>query len=92
MLLLWVRDTGTGIAVENQQRIFERFGRAGHGRGDNGSGLGLAIVAAIAEAHGGTVTVESAYGYGSSFMIRIPLETADAGAEIRGPLLPAEPS
>jgi two-component system OmpR family sensor kinase len=77
-LLLWVRDTGTGIAVEDQQRIFERFGRAAHGRGDNGSGLGLAIVSAIAQAHGGAATVQSAFGQGSSFMIRIPLQTADA--------------
>jgi two-component system, OmpR family, sensor kinase len=77
-LLLWVRDTGTGIAVEDQQRIFERFGRATHGRGDNGSGLGLAIVSAIAQAHGGAATVQSAPGQGSSFMIRIPLQNADA--------------
>jgi two-component system OmpR family sensor kinase len=74
-LLLWVRDDGTGIAAEDQQRIFERFGRAHPGRGQEGSGLGLAIVAAIAEAHGGIATVESAYGQGSRFMIRIPLQT-----------------
>jgi two-component system OmpR family sensor kinase len=73
-LLLWVRDDGTGIAAEDQQRIFERFGRAHPGRGQEGSGLGLAIVAAIAEAHGGIATVESAYGQGSRFMIRIPLQ------------------
>ncbi|WP_427005959.1 sensor histidine kinase [Pseudarthrobacter sp. H2] len=73
-LLLWVRDDGTGIAAEDQQRIFERFGRAHPGRGQEGSGLGLAIVTAIAEAHGGTATVESAYGQGSRFMIRIPLQ------------------
>ncbi|MCU1531188.1 MAG: histidine kinase [Arthrobacter sp.] len=73
-LLLWVRDTGTGIAVEDQKRIFERFGRAHPGRGEAGSGLGLAIVSAIAEAHGGMATVESEYGEGATFMIRIPLQ------------------
>ncbi len=78
-LLMWVRDDGTGIAAEDQQRIFERFGRAHPGRGQEGAGLGLAIVTAIAQAHGGTATVESEYGYGSSFMIRIPLQ----GASIR---------
>jgi signal transduction histidine kinase len=73
-LLLWVRDTGTGIAAEDQQRIFERFGRAYPGRGEAGSGLGLAIVSAIAEAHGGMAAVESEYGEGATFMIRIPLQ------------------
>lgn len=77
-LLLWVRDDGTGIAAEDQQRIFERFGRAHPGRGQEGSGLGLAIVAAIAEAHGGIATVESVHGQGSRFMIRIPLQAVDA--------------
>ncbi|MEO5780951.1 MULTISPECIES: cell wall metabolism sensor histidine kinase WalK [Arthrobacter] len=79
-LLLWVRDDGTGIAVEDQQRIFERFGRAHPGRGQEGAGLGLAIVTAIAQAHGGTAAVESEYGHGSSFLIRIPLQ--DAGIRI----------
>lgn len=74
-LVLWMRDSGTGIATEDQQRIFERFGRAHPGRGQEGSGLGLAIVSAIAEAHGGTATVESDYGHGSTFLIRIPLQT-----------------
>ena len=74
-LVLWVRDTGTGIAAEDQQRIFERFGRAHPGRGHEGSGLGLAIVSAIAEAHGGTAGVESEYGHGSCFLIRIPLQS-----------------
>lgn len=77
-LVLWVRDTGTGIAAEDQERIFERFGRAHPGRGQEGSGLGLAIVSAIAEAHGGTASVESEYGSGSRFMIRIPLQAVDA--------------
>jgi two-component system OmpR family sensor kinase len=77
-LVLWVRDTGTGIAVEDQKRIFERFGRAQPGRGHEGSGLGLAIVSAIAEAHGGTAAVESEYGHGSRFLIRIPLQSVGA--------------
>lgn len=75
VLLLWVRDTGPGIAPEDQQRIFERFGRAHPGRGQEGSGLGLAIVSAIAEAHGGTASVDSDYGRGATFMIRIPLQS-----------------
>ena len=75
-LLLWVRDDGIGIAAEDQQRIFERFGRAHTGRGEEGSGLGLAIVAAIAQAHGGMATVESEYGHGATFLIRIPLQSA----------------
>ncbi|MCB5275625.1 putative sensor histidine kinase TcrY [Arthrobacter sp. SO5] len=77
-LLLWVRDTGPGIALEDQQRIFERFGRARPGRGQEGSGLGLAIVSAIAEAHGGTASVDSDYGRGATFMIRIPLQSVVA--------------
>ena len=77
-LLLWVRDTGTGIAAEDQQRIFERFGRAHPGRGQEGSGLGLAIVTAIAEAHGGNAGVESEYGHGSRFFVRIPLQPVGA--------------
>jgi signal transduction histidine kinase len=74
-LLLWVRDDGIGIAAEDQQRIFERFGRAHTGRGEQGSGLGLAIVSAIAQAHGGVATVESEYGHGATFLIRIPLQS-----------------
>lgn len=78
VLLLWVRDTGPGVAPEDQQRIFERFGRAHPGRGQEGSGLGLAIVSAIAEAHGGTASVESDSGQGATFMIRIPLQSVGA--------------
>ena len=82
-LLLWVRDDGTGIAAEDQQRIFERFGRAHPGRGQEGSGLGLAIVTAIAQAHGGVATVESEYGHGARFLIRIPLQSAGVRVDPR---------
>jgi signal transduction histidine kinase len=70
---LWVRDTGSGIPVSDQERIFERLtrGRGAHSR-YRGGGLGLAIVKAIAEAHGGRVELESRLGEGSTFTIVIP--------------------
>lgn len=80
-LRLRVSDTGTGIAAEDRDRIFERFTRAGH-RGDrghrgDGAGLGLAIVASIAHAHGGHVLLDSAPGKGSTFTLDLPLVPGD---------------
>jgi signal transduction histidine kinase len=70
---VWVRDTGVGIPVEEQQRIFERFARGPRERRNpHGTGLGLAIVRAIAEAHGGRVTVTSRPGEGATFTISLP--------------------
>jgi two-component system OmpR family sensor kinase len=72
---LWVRDTGTGIAVADQERIFDRFARGtGAQRRYRGGGLGLAIVRAIAEAHGGRVELESRLGEGSMFTVVVPRE------------------
>jgi two-component system OmpR family sensor kinase len=73
---LWVRDEGTGIAPEEQQRIFRRFAR---GRdlltsASEGTGLGLAIVDAVVVAHGGRTELESAVGEGSRFSLVIPIE------------------
>jgi signal transduction histidine kinase len=74
LLRIWVRDTGTGIAPEDQQRIFARFARvAKQRRRSEGTGLGLAIVKAIAEAHHGQVTLESKLGTGSTFTLVLPL-------------------
>jgi two-component system OmpR family sensor kinase len=69
---LWVRDTGAGVHPEDAERIFERFGRASVGRGDEGSGLGLASVSAIAAAHGGQVTLDSRPGHGATFTLVLP--------------------
>jgi signal transduction histidine kinase len=72
---LWVKDTGEGISLSDQQRIFDRFARAAKSRRrSEGAGLGLSIVKAIAEAHGGEVTLRSQLGQGSTFAIVIPLE------------------
>jgi signal transduction histidine kinase len=72
---LWVRDEGPGIALEDQERLFERFARGRIGkRTTGGAGLGLSIVKAIAEAHGGTVEVESLPGRGSKFSLVVPLD------------------
>jgi two-component system OmpR family sensor kinase len=70
---LWVRNTGEGIAVEDQGRIFERFARGPTARsGRKGTGLGLTIVDRIARAHGGTVSVKSAAGKGALFTLTLP--------------------
>jgi two-component system, OmpR family, sensor histidine kinase BaeS len=69
-VLLAVADAGGGIPLEDQSRIFETGVRLD--RDGSGAGLGLAITRAIAEAHGGTLTVQSAPGRGSTFTIALP--------------------
>ncbi len=70
-----VEDRGPGIASDELQRIFEPFyrGREAVEAQISGSGLGLSLVKEIVEAHGGTVTVDSTAGRGSSFRIVLPL-------------------
>ena len=72
---LRVADTGLGIAARDQDRIFERFYRVdpARSRATGGTGLGLSIVRHVAESHGGTVTVRSVLGAGSTFIVRLPL-------------------
>ncbi len=67
-----VVDTGEGIEPARIRAIFERFHRSSGGPRQSGTGLGLPIVRAIAEAHGGSVTVTSTVGCGTSFRIRLP--------------------
>lgn len=69
---LAVRDSGIGIAKEDQERIFERFERAVSGKHFGGLGLGLYIVKQIIEAHEGKVTVTSAVSMGSTFIVDLP--------------------
>ncbi|MDB9373606.1 sensor histidine kinase [Nodularia sphaerocarpa] len=71
----WVHDTGEGIPLVDQKRIFERFARTSNSRRrSEGAGLGLSIVRAIAESHDGEVLLRSQLGKGSMFTIVLPLD------------------
>jgi signal transduction histidine kinase len=73
---VWVRDTGPGVAADDQDRIFERFARGqGASRRYRGAGLGLAIVASIADAHGGSVLLDGEPGHGARFTLVLPQRT-----------------
>jgi signal transduction histidine kinase len=69
-----VTDTGVGIAEEDLPMIFDGFYRAESGKAAAGGvGLGLAITRRIIEAHGGTITVHSELGKGSTFVLSLPV-------------------
>jgi PAS domain S-box-containing protein len=72
---LEIADTGVGIPPPELGKLFERFHRVNGAqlRSHEGSGVGLALVAELARLHGGSVTVESEVGTGSTFRVRIPL-------------------
>jgi two-component system, OmpR family, phosphate regulon sensor histidine kinase PhoR len=74
-VIVSVIDTGIGIPLADQERIFERFYRvdAGRSREAGGTGLGLSIAKHIVEVHGGRLWVESEVGLGSRFSFSIPL-------------------
>jgi len=73
---LAVLDRGKGVSTEDQARIFNKFEYAVPARHHGGFGLGLWVVRAIVEAHGGTVSVASREGGGSSFTVELPLGNA----------------
>ena len=68
-----VIDSGCGIAAEHLPRVFDRFYRAEPSRGSDGAGLGLALVKSIVELHGGSVTIQSDVGHGTTVKLRFPL-------------------
>jgi two-component system phosphate regulon sensor histidine kinase PhoR len=74
----YVRDTGMGIPLEDQSRLFERFYRVDKARSRElgGTGLGLAIVKHLVRAHGGDVRVESQVGAGATFFFTLPVDDA----------------
>lgn len=72
--ILEIIDTGIGIAIDQQARVFERFYRVDKARSRDmgGTGLGLAIVKHLTQAFGGTVELDSQPGKGSKFQVRFP--------------------
>jgi signal transduction histidine kinase/CheY-like chemotaxis protein len=73
-LMFEVEDTGSGIAPEDQQRIFEPFVQLGDQGGSKGTGLGLTITRQFVQLMGGHLTLESTPGKGSLFRIDLPLK------------------
>ena len=73
-----VRDTGVGIPAENVPFIFDKFFQANNqaSASAKGTGLGLAIAKTIVSAHGGTISVESALGTGTTFALALPVRAA----------------
>jgi signal transduction histidine kinase len=73
-VLLTLQDTGAGIPPDELLPVFDRFYRGSEARvGDGGeSGLGLAIAKSLVELHGGTISVESSLGKGTTFTIALP--------------------
>jgi len=86
-LALVVRDTGIGMATEDIEVVLQPFGQveSAHTRSHDGTGLGLPITRSLAEMHGGSLTVESGVGEGTTITVRFP------AARVGGKPLPKEP-
>lgn len=78
-IVIEIRDDGIGIATHELPQIWDRFYKIQTRRSmnDRGTGLGLAIVKELVELHGGTIVVQSKLGEGSTFTVKLPLESLD---------------
>lgn len=82
-----VRDSGVGIPLEEQSRIWDRLYRGDKSRSQRGLGLGLSVVKAVVQAHGGSASVNSEPGKGSEFTIVLP-GPVNAGAPLPSKAVP----
>lgn len=80
-VVISVRDTGFGIAMEDQGKLFEEFRQLDGGRQRGGTGLGLAISKKFVQLHGGEIWVESRVGEGSTFSFSLPIKQ-ESGAPL----------
>jgi two-component system phosphate regulon sensor histidine kinase PhoR len=85
--ILRVRDTGRGIPYHDLPHIFERFYVVDRSRSreHTGTGLGLSIARHLVESHGGSLTVQSVYGRGATFVCRLPLASMPAAVSSPAP-------
>lgn len=82
VLVTRVADTGVGVPLAEQERLFERFYKSDKARNSGGTGLGLAIAKNIVQAHGGEIAVESVPDAGATFRFTLPL-TRKSGQKTR---------
>lgn len=82
-IVISVKDSGIGIAEEDQPKVFEKFKQVGDTLTDKpkGTGLGLPICREIVEQHGGRIWVESEIGKGSTFLFTLPVGQIDIKSE-----------
>jgi two-component system OmpR family sensor kinase len=90
---LTVTDRGPGMTPEQASRVFERFYRTDDARtrARGGAGLGLAIAASLTAAHGGQITVDTEFGHGAAFHVRLPLAAVVRGSAPPGSAFPPTP-
>ncbi|HEV8218271.1 MAG TPA: ATP-binding protein, partial [Gemmatimonadaceae bacterium] len=80
----WVKDSGPGIPLDNQARLFDRYWQSSNGARARGTGLGLSIAKGIVDAHGGEIWVRSTPGQGSTFTFAIPAAPSPASGRAQG--------
>jgi two-component system heavy metal sensor histidine kinase CusS len=80
-----VNDNGCGIAPEHLPRVFDRFYRAEPSRGSDGAGLGLALVKSIVDLHGGSASIQSEMGRGTTVRLTFPAVSQRDHGFVDGP-------
>jgi signal transduction histidine kinase len=86
-LVVTVSDTGPGISVEDQERVFQVFER-GSGRGETGAGLGLTITLRLVELMHGEVSLDSMPGGGCTVSVHVPVMASEDSSTHSAPILP----
>lgn len=80
-LVLSVADSGSGISLEDQARVFEKFERGGNAARASGLGIGLSLVKSFIELHGGRIEMTSLPGQGTTVTCRLPMQAVPQLAE-----------